>query len=100
MLESVVYYRRAFCHLELIDSNFKHCPSVLEWEKVDGIRTFLACFYHATCDFSGTKYPTVNLYFPAVFMIYVTLKQHKESEDEYKRLMKNRMLSKFEKYWS
>jgi hypothetical protein len=100
MLESAVYYRCAFCHLELIDSNFKHCPSVLEWEKVDSIRTFLAYFYHSTCDFSGNKYPTANLYFPAVFMIYVTLKQHKESEDEYKRLMANRMLSKFEKYWS
>jgi len=85
MLESVVYYRRAFCHLELIDSNFKHCPSVLEWEKVDSIRTFLACFYHATCDFSRITYSTANLYFLAVFMIYVTLKQHKESEDEYKR---------------
>jgi hypothetical protein len=35
-----------------------------------------------------------------VFMFYVTLKQHKESEDEYKRLMENRMLFKFEKYWS
>jgi hypothetical protein len=83
----------------LIDSNFKHCPSVLEWEKVDSIRTFLACFYHATCDFFGTKYLTANLYFPAVFMIYVTLKQHNESDNEYKRLMANRMLSKFEKYW-
>jgi hypothetical protein len=30
----------------------------------------------------------------------VTLKQHKESEDEYKRLMANQMLSKFEKFWS
>ena len=27
MLECAMYYRRAFCHLQLSDSNFKHCPS-------------------------------------------------------------------------
>ena len=27
MNESVLYYRRAFCHLQLSDSNYKHCPS-------------------------------------------------------------------------
>ena len=26
MLESAIFYRRAFHHLELTDSNFKHCP--------------------------------------------------------------------------
>ena len=26
MLESALFYRRAFTHLELTDSNFKHCP--------------------------------------------------------------------------
>jgi hypothetical protein len=59
----------------------------------------LAHFYHATCEFSGTKYPTANLYFPVIFDIYVILKEV-ESKDEYKRLMATQMLSKFEKYWS
>ncbi|XP_039120478.1 zinc finger BED domain-containing protein RICESLEEPER 2-like [Dioscorea cayenensis subsp. rotundata] len=37
MLESAIYYRRAFMHLELSDSNLKHCPSRDEWEKVEKI---------------------------------------------------------------
>jgi hypothetical protein len=64
------------------------------------ISSFLGCFYCATCAFSDTKYPTANLYFPVVALIYVNLKQELVSEDGYKRLMASQMISKFEKYWS
>jgi hypothetical protein len=67
---------------------------------VEKISTFFAVFYDAACVFSGTKYPTANLYFPSVFMIYLTLKQGNENEDEYMRRMAEQMLVKFEKYWS
>ena len=50
--------------------------------------------------FSGTKYPTGNLYFLVIAMIYVTLKQHLVSEDEHKSLMATQIIFKFEKYWS
>uniref|UniRef100_A0A2N9E2D6 HAT C-terminal dimerisation domain-containing protein n=1 Tax=Fagus sylvatica TaxID=28930 RepID=A0A2N9E2D6_FAGSY len=100
MLESAIFYRRAFHHLELTDSNFKHCPIADEWNKAEKISTFLAVFYDATCVFSGTKYPTANLYFQQVFMVYLTLRQGSESEDEYVRRMAEQMLVKFEKYWS
>ncbi|XP_060669258.1 zinc finger BED domain-containing protein RICESLEEPER 2-like [Ziziphus jujuba] len=100
MLESALYYRRAFCHLELTDSNYKSCPSSHEWEKIEKISRFLGLFYDITCIFSGTKYPTSNLYFSSVFFCYVTLKENIESEDDYLRTMANQMLKKFEKYWS
>ncbi|KAG2720923.1 hypothetical protein I3760_02G056800 [Carya illinoinensis] len=61
-----------------------------DWEKVEKINTFLGVFYDSTS----------NLYFPAVFMIYLTLKKHSESEDDYMRNMACQMLAKFEKYWS
>jgi hypothetical protein len=99
MLETAIYYQSAFSYLEMIDSNYKHCPTAPKWEKTTHI-CFLASFYHATCEFSSTKYPTANLYFPVIFGIYVTLKEEDESEDEYKRLIAKQMLSKFEKYWS
>ena len=99
MIENALYYRRAFCHLELTDSNYKNCPTVDEWSKVEKIDKFLAVFYDATCAFSGTKYPAANLYFPSVFMIYLTLRQQMENEDEYMRRMAVQMLAKFEKYW-
>jgi hypothetical protein len=82
MLESALYYQHTFCQLELTDSNFKHCPTVFEWDKVEKIRTFMNCFYHDTYNFSSTKYPTANLYFPVVFVIYMTLKRQNESKDE------------------
>jgi hypothetical protein len=99
MLESAIHYRRAFAYLEMTDQNYRFCPSALEWEKVIDISTFLGCFYHATCAFSGTKYPTANLYFPVVALIYVNLKKELVSEDEDRRSMANQMISKFEKYW-
>jgi hypothetical protein len=49
---------------------------------VDNICSFLACFYEATCVFSGTKYPTANLYFPVIAMIYVSLKKDLVGKDE------------------
>ena len=75
MLQSALSYRRAFQHLELIDYNFKHCPTSGEWEKAEKIKKFLAVFYDVTLVFSSTKYPTANLYFPQVFIVYFTLKK-------------------------
>ena len=48
MIENALYYRRAFCHLELTDSNYKNCPTVDKWSKVEKIDKFLAIFYDAT----------------------------------------------------
>jgi hypothetical protein len=100
MLESVIHYRRAFAYLEMTDQNYKFHPSAHEWEKVIDISSFLSCFYRATCVFSGTKYPTTNLYFSIVVLIYVNLKKKLVSEDDDKRSIANQMISKFEKYWS
>jgi len=99
MLESAIHYRRAFTYLEMTDKNYMFCPNALEWENVNDISSFLGCFYRATCAFFGTKYPTANLYFPIVVLIYLNLKQELVSEDEYRRLMVSQMISKFEKYW-
>jgi hypothetical protein len=89
----------AFNYLEMIDSNYKHCPTALEWEKVNNIRSFSAYFCEATCVFYGIKYPTANLYFPVIAMISVSLKEELMGEDEHKKLTATQMISKFEKYW-
>lgn len=100
MLKTSIHYRSAFSYLDMIDSNYKHCPTAPKREKATQICCFLDFFYHTTCEFSDIKYPTANLYFPVIFDIYVTLKEEVESEDEYKRLMTTQMLSKFETYLS
>uniref|UniRef100_A0A5B6YQP7 BED-type domain-containing protein n=1 Tax=Davidia involucrata TaxID=16924 RepID=A0A5B6YQP7_DAVIN len=66
MLESALIYRRAFFQLQLIDTNFKTCPSEEEWVKVERIAKFLKPFHDITTLFSGSHYPTANLYFHGV----------------------------------
>ncbi|KAK3193232.1 hypothetical protein Dsin_024542 [Dipteronia sinensis] len=44
MLQSAIYYRLAWCSLELSDTNFKHCPCPSEWEKVQKIFIFFGIF--------------------------------------------------------
>jgi hypothetical protein len=82
MLESAIHYRRAFAYLEMTYQNYKFCPNALKWEKVIDISSFLGCFYRATCAFSGAEYPTSNLYFPIVALMYMNLKKELVSEDE------------------
>ena len=100
MLSSALYFRTALEHLELTDSNFKTCPSTFEWERVEQLCKFLKPFYELTCLFSGTKYPTANLFFPSLLEIFWTLKEMCESNDEDIRRVALRMKIKFEKYWT
>ncbi|KAL9438311.1 hypothetical protein AB3S75_024061 [Citrus x aurantiifolia] len=100
MLDCALYYKSAFFHLALSDSNYKYCPSEDEWNKLERINNFLVLFYEITCIFSGSKYPTSNLYFPKVFAAYVTLREYSENGDGYMKDMGKRMLEKFLKYWS
>ena len=51
MLQSALFYRRAFQHLEFTNYNFKHCPTSDESEKAEKINKFLAVFYDATLVF-------------------------------------------------
>nr|GMC86818.1 zinc finger BED domain-containing protein RICESLEEPER 2-like [Ipomoea batatas] len=100
MLQSALYFRMAFSHLEISDSNYKHCPSKDEWDRIEKLSKFLGVFYEITCVFYGTKYPTANLYFPAIFKARLTLEEQKNGDDLCMRNMAVQMFAKFEKYWS
>jgi len=45
ILESALYYKRVFSHLQVVDSNFIHCPRMDEWAKIEKICGFLKVFY-------------------------------------------------------
>ncbi|WCJ21262.1 hypothetical protein M5689_003428 [Euphorbia peplus] len=100
MLDSAIYYKNAFVHLRLSDSNFKHCPSVEEWVRVENICKFLQVFNDITCLFLGSKYVTANMFFPLVFTAHLTLKENMDGEDSYMSSMANKMMLKFQKYSS
>lgn len=99
MLEGALYYRRAFTHLQLTDSDYKDCPSNNEWDKLEKIGKLLVVLHEISSVFSNAKHPTSNLYFPVVFSAYLTLREEMGSQDEYSRRIATRMFSKFKKYW-
>ena len=100
MLESALYYKKVFNHLEVVDGNFVHCPRHDEWSKIEKLCGFLKVFYEVTCAFSGSKYPTSNLYFPNIVRVRILLKEEMEKGDGLMRSMATRMFTKFEKYWA
>lgn len=57
-------------------------------------------FYVATNKRSGTKYPTLNLFFPEFCEVYLNLKKMASSPIEFVVDMGNEMFSKWDKCWS
>ncbi|KAJ8754998.1 hypothetical protein K2173_015510 [Erythroxylum novogranatense] len=99
MLESALIYRLVFGHLALIDPNYKYHPSEEEWDRAEKICKFLKPFYDITTLFSGSKYPTANLYLQNVWKIQLCLIEEMESRDEVVSSMARQMKPKFDKYW-
>ncbi len=59
----------------------------------------LKLFYSATKLFSGTKYPTANLYFRKICEIKVALGQSLTCGIDVVELIASDVMRKFEKYW-
>ena len=76
-------YHSVLNYLAEEDVNFKHFPSRDEWNKVERITRFLKPFNDITTLFSGTDYPTTNLYFQEVSQIELLLFEEMESQDSF-----------------
>ncbi|XP_026428804.1 zinc finger BED domain-containing protein RICESLEEPER 2-like [Papaver somniferum] len=100
MLDSCLVYRGVFSHLKEVDPDYKHCPNDEEWEQIDVVTKFLKTFYDLTTLFSGSKYPTSNLYFEGVCQVQVLLKKESTNEIEFIRDMVKEMQQKFDSYWT
>ncbi|EEC81911.1 hypothetical protein OsI_25743 [Oryza sativa Indica Group] len=104
MLADAIYYRAAFDRLTSYDRRRyeKMCPSAAEWEKAMKIRAFLKRFFDLTELFSGTLYPTANLFYKGFCDIKIILtdwSKGKDSDITIRRLA-TAMLAKFDKYWN
>uniref|UniRef100_A0A803MNZ9 hAT-like transposase RNase-H fold domain-containing protein n=1 Tax=Chenopodium quinoa TaxID=63459 RepID=A0A803MNZ9_CHEQI len=100
MLENVLYYKKAFLHFQKFDANYIHCPTNEEWGRIEKLFRFLKVFFDVTNVFSGTNYPTANVYFPNVLKIRLLLKEELENSDNFMHKMAARMNEKFAKYWT
>ncbi|GAU19720.1 hypothetical protein TSUD_78450 [Trifolium subterraneum] len=99
MLESAVKYRRVFESLHLYDDNYKLCPSVEEWKRVEKMCAFLLPFSETANMLNGTTNPASNLCFLQVWKVQCVLVESLRDEDEVIKRMAERMMSEFEKYW-
>ncbi|CAJ2676966.1 unnamed protein product [Trifolium pratense] len=99
MLESALKYRSVFESLHLYDDNYKLCPSVEEWKRVEKMCAFLLPFSEIANMINGTTHPTSNLCFLQVWKVQCVLVESLRDEDEVIKRMAERMMSEFEKYW-
>ena len=70
-----------------------------EWHYVRSLLPCLKNFHEATEKFSGSKYPTSNLYFSIMCKIYIHIRKWFESSSLFLASMAFKMLENFEKYW-
>ncbi|XP_026435119.1 zinc finger BED domain-containing protein RICESLEEPER 2-like [Papaver somniferum] len=99
MLDSCILYKPVFSHLKLVDSDYEDCPTNEEWEQIEVVTKFLKVFHELTKVFSGSKYPTSNLYFERICQVQVLLKKESRSNIEFIRNMVKEMQAKFDSYW-
>ncbi|CAN1241880.1 Putative AC transposase, partial [Linum perenne] len=78
----------------------KSLPSESDWGFAKKCCSKLELFYDITELFSGSKYPTTNLFFENICDIKVGINEWLVDEDPFISNMASNMLFKFDKYWS
>ena len=100
MLDTAIPYRNVFSRLKLKKTQYKCFPSDDDWILAEDICERLKIFYKTTLLFSGTNYPTANLFFSDVCNIKMTLDDWSLCGNEVVENMVNKMIEKYEKYWN
>ncbi|KAL2937450.1 putative AC transposase [Bienertia sinuspersici] len=100
MLKRALEAKDALNLFAIVDTSFDFGLSADEWNVVDFVCKFLEPFYNITVMFSGSDYPTANLYFRnivAIEKLLVVAHTHTVASIQ---SMATVMMEKFEKYWS
>ncbi|XP_076893806.1 zinc finger BED domain-containing protein RICESLEEPER 2-like [Bidens hawaiensis] len=100
MLKVAILYKEVFKRLKQRETQYKTLPTERDWELGSSICDKLSLFYELTLMFSGTKYPTANVFFPSICEIKSYLGIWKEDRDPMIKMMAEKMIVKFDKYWS
>lgn len=101
MLQSALPYKSVFANLKTQNPKFKFVvPSQRDWELAEIICDKLKRFHKVTELFSGRKYPIANLFFRQVCEIKLALRSWSNSNEQVIRDMTEKMVEKFDKYWS
>ncbi|KAH9801502.1 hypothetical protein KPL71_001060 [Citrus sinensis] len=82
------------------ESQYNSLPSDSEWDLAATMVEHLKSFYMLTEMFSGTKYPTANLFFPSTCKMKMSINGWRTSDNLAIRIMADKMVDKFKKYWN
>ncbi|XP_019096310.1 PREDICTED: zinc finger BED domain-containing protein RICESLEEPER 2-like [Camelina sativa] len=99
MLVRALKFKEAFVSLKWFDNNYKTLPSDDEWNRGEKICELLKPFSDITTHFSGSKYPTSNVYFTQVWRIELLLRKFASCDDEDVAKLAQDMQIMFTKYW-
>ena len=99
MLNVALEYKDVFTRLSKKDRHYVSFPTEEEWRMASNVCDKLKLFYRVTETFSGTKYPTSNLFFPLICDMKLSIRSWMDTEDVVIRNMASSMMNKFDKYW-
>ncbi|KAK1406563.1 hypothetical protein QVD17_41992 [Tagetes erecta] len=99
MLQSAIHYKEAFEGYAVRDSNFVWCPTKDEWTRAEKVSKLLVVFLKATNLFSGSTYPTSNLFLTEIYKVKKEISLAFISNDPFLKGMSKPMYEKFDKYW-
>ncbi|KAK8320357.1 hypothetical protein V6Z12_A12G031900 [Gossypium hirsutum] len=101
MLESSLYYKDVLDYWGQRDKDYQlFALSNEEWRIISILCKFLKVFYDVTCVFSGSNYPTANLYFRGVWKVHKVLLDTVKGPYSFLTPMVKQMQEKFNKYWA
>lgn len=99
MLDIAIEYEEAFDRLAFMDKNYVLNPGKEEWKIARTVHGCFKIFSDATVHFSGTTYPTANVFFPDICEINLQLAAWENHPEQCFREMVVPMRIKFSKYW-
>lgn len=99
MLNTSLIYKGVFPRLKQREALYKRVPTEEEWSKVRNICSKLEMFFDATELFSGTLYPTINIFFSHICQIKLAIDEWIGVDEIDVKIMASKMKVKFDKYW-
>ncbi|KAJ1697309.1 hypothetical protein LUZ63_005821 [Rhynchospora breviuscula] len=100
MLVLALELKPTLCRYSNLDKRYFLNPVEFKWKTVECLVSHLKVFYEATLKLSGTKYPTLNLFFPEFAEVYLSIKRMSNSPYPFIVEIGAQMIVKFDKYWS
>ncbi|KAK2641615.1 hypothetical protein Ddye_023378 [Dipteronia dyeriana] len=100
ILSVALNYKEVFYRLNQRKSQYKTRIAESDWELAKEMCDKLKIFYSVTEMFSGTKYPTSNVFFHKICKIKISLRKWETSSCIEISSMASNMVEKFDRYWN